>query len=383
MFLLFAFLASFNCSANQALLEHYLIEKGLIGAVAGWVTPSSVSLWSAGYQDLRNFTPVEKGTARWRLASLSKSITATLAIRLEAKGVLSLDTPIQNYYPAYRLPQFWMQPVDPVTTPNLFIRREVPRDTVLTLRHLLSNTSGYAFYSDGFTTPTPPRFLLGAPFTRPSIEEALSYWIGGPLLFLPGQALLYTTFGFNLAGVVLEHATGKSFESLLEEEITQPLSITTLAIEHVEDRNFNFVHGYRRDSSFNLIEEPMSEIGWKAPGGGLSISGPDMARLCQGWMDDRFLSPELREKLWSPTQLNDGTPTSYGLGFWLKDLDYVFHDGEQEGTSTRFQIDRDQQHGCFFILTNTKYSGLKHENFLNQLEASIFPAAETIESPVE
>ena len=115
----------------------------------------------------------------YRLASVTKPITATAVLQLVEAGKVDLDAPIQRYVPAFPEKQW------PVT-----------------VRHLLSHQSGIRNWTD-------EEFHNTRHFA--SIAESLAVFKDDPLLFEPGTRTQYTSLGYNLMGAVVEGVSGKPF----------------------------------------------------------------------------------------------------------------------------------------------------------------------------
>src|SRR5205807_3878723 len=132
-------------------------------------------VWSAGFgmADLEGFVPATSQTL-YRLASVSKSLTAVAAMQLSERGKLDLDVPVQKYCPA-------------------FPQKEAP----ITSRQLLAHLSGIRHYkSDSNNDPEVGNIKH---FDDP-IRGGLQFFANDPLLSKPGTKFNYTTHGYTLVG---------------------------------------------------------------------------------------------------------------------------------------------------------------------------------------
>jgi CubicO group peptidase (beta-lactamase class C family) len=139
----------------------------------------------------------------FQVGSNSKVFTATLVMRLVEAGLLDLDTPIEDYLPDLRL-------ADPRAA------------TTVTLRHLLSHTSGLEgdrFEDTGEGDDAVARYVAGA-----------GHWAQNTA---PGEFWSYCNSGFGLAGRIVEVAAGASFEAAMKERVFVPLGL---------ERSFYFAH---------------------------------------------------------------------------------------------------------------------------------------------
>jgi RNA polymerase sigma factor (sigma-70 family) len=125
--------------------------------------------------------------------SISKPITALICLQLREQGQLpSLDTPIQDLVPRFRN-----------SMPPAYV------DTSVTLRHLLTHSSG-------LSRPPGARIWQGKHLK---------------LAFRPGSDMSYSSPGYKLLGEILEHVTGMSYAQLVREHVAEPLNLTTLTVE--------------------------------------------------------------------------------------------------------------------------------------------------------
>ena len=131
-----------------------------------------------GLSDLENSVPAKASTV-YRLASISKPITATAVMQLVERGKLDLDAPIQKDCPAFPEKRWG-----------------------ITLRQLLGHLGGVRHYG------SPGEMRSTRHYT--DVVTPLAMFKDDPLLHEPGTAYSYTTFGYNLIGCAVEGASGKS-----------------------------------------------------------------------------------------------------------------------------------------------------------------------------
>lgn len=138
-------------------------------------------IWSNGYgtADLENFVPA-KATTAYRSASVGKPITAIAVMQLAEKQKLDLDAPVWKYCTAFP-----------------------PKKWILTSRHLLAHTGGIRHYGG-----TNAEAELYSTKHYSSVVESLSVFKNDPLEFEPGTDYLYSSYGYNTLGCVIEGASG-------------------------------------------------------------------------------------------------------------------------------------------------------------------------------
>src|SRR5919109_3491269 len=153
--------------------------------------------WSDGFglADVENDVPARANTV-YRIASISKPIAATAVMQLVERGRVSLDDPIQKYVPRF----------------------PAKGDQTITVRHLLTHTSGIRHYRGG---------EMESSREYETVIDALSIFQDDPLLFAPGTKYSYSTYAYNLLGAVVEAASGLNFETYLRTQVWGPAGMTS------------------------------------------------------------------------------------------------------------------------------------------------------------
>ncbi|MDQ3653857.1 MAG: beta-lactamase family protein [Chloroflexota bacterium] len=152
----------------------------------------------------------------FRIASVSKTITAVAILKLVDAGELTLDTPV---FPLLALEG----PPGSLRDPRL--------DTI-TIEHLLVHSGGWN--STAFDPQNVPMTLLASQVLRSEnpaeAETIVRYMLSQPLDFDPGSLSVYSNFGFNVLGRVIEHVSGQPYEDYVKTQVLGPIGITTMAI---------------------------------------------------------------------------------------------------------------------------------------------------------
>lgn len=259
-----------------------------------------------GLADVENDVPATAQTV-YRLASISKPITAVLALQLAEAGKLDLDADVGTL-----LPQ-WPKKPWPVTTRQL-------------LGHLggVRHYRGEAESTQHYATQT----------------DALARFAADPLLHEPGTAWHYSTYGFNLVAAVVEARTGKPFAEVVAERIAVPAGAPTLQDDDVRRIIRGRAQGYVREDGV-LRNSALMDSSYKLGGGGLCASAEDLVRFAQALVDGRLVKPESRSAMWTRQRTTDGKEVEYGLGFRVA-LDggrlVVSHGGAQSRVSTMLYV---------------------------------------------
>jgi CubicO group peptidase (beta-lactamase class C family) len=173
----------------------------------------------AGLADREKKSPVTEKTV-FRLASMTKPIVSTVALALVEKGVLDLDVPINCWLPMF--------------TPKL----PNGENATITLRHLLTHTSGLA-YGFLFADNEPYRSAGvsdGLDETVLSLSENLRRLSSVPLMFVPGSAWCYS-LGIDVVGAILEEVCQEPLAKIVERYITGPLQMENTTF-HVKNTDY-------------------------------------------------------------------------------------------------------------------------------------------------
>ncbi len=266
-------------------------------------------VWSGGFgqADVENDVPVRPDSV-FRIASISKPMAAVAVMQLVERGRVSLDEPIQRYVPAF---------------PD-------KGEQVVTVRHLLTHTSGIRHYRAGEMESREPHATLAS---------AIGIFKDDPLLFAPGTRYLYSTYGYNLLAGVVERASGLSFGEYLRTRVWEPsgMRATSLELPHeiVPRRARQYIRG---GGTPPLRNAPYADLSIKWAGGGIISSAPDLARFDIALTQGRLLRPETMTAMQVPARLANGSQTGYGLGWMVfrddQGRNWVAHSGGATGGTT-------------------------------------------------
>jgi CubicO group peptidase (beta-lactamase class C family) len=191
----------------------------------------------------------------FRLASVTKPITAAAVMMLAEDGRIALDDPVGQWLPELAEPQV-------VRTPASAVDDVVPAARPITVFDLLSSRAGCGFASD-FTLPAVQRlFSVQKDGREPRSFPAPDVWMAElarvPLLYQPGEAWLYDTCS-TLQGVLIARVSGQSLPSFLAERVFEPLGMADTGFEVPAAKRDRFTSYYRT-----------------SPAGGLELAdGPD------------------------------------------------------------------------------------------------------------
>lgn len=251
----------------------------------------------------------------FRLGSVSKAVTATVAARLATRGLIDLDAPI-----AYWLP-------------------DLPaHHRATTMRQLLTHRGGVRHYlPKDMDSKAPGGRITKRAYT--SREEILALFIDDPLVGPIGGEVSYSSFGYTLASFVMQAAGGTDFVRLVMDEIALPFGLPSLAADEVLEVVPLRARGYFAARELELfaaatpdVPRPqlrgdyanvtLSNPAFCWAGAGLLMSMPDLALFGAAHLDGPNARINLaeRELLFTPlTEASDRSPP-LGLG-WRVDRD--------------------------------------------------------------
>lgn len=241
---------------------------------------------------------------RYKIGSISKQFTVAALLLLQEQRKLSIDDPVAKYFPA------------------------LTRAGEITLRQLLSHTSGYQDYY-------PLDYV--APFMRRDVEPAdiLDGWAKIPLDFEPGTQWQYSNTNFVIAGLIVAKVAGMPLSKFLQQRILNPLGMHS-AID-VEQRPLDpgDAQGHEFFALGPAREAKPEGHGWVYATGELAMTARDLSLWDIALMDGSVLKPESMRALTTEQLLKGGTGTRYALGLSVRTLSgghrRWYHSGASEG----------------------------------------------------
>jgi CubicO group peptidase (beta-lactamase class C family) len=209
---------------------------------------------------------------KFRLGSITKQFTSMLVMQQVQKGNIRLDAPIVTYLPGYPRPQ----------------------GEKVTIRHLLTHTSGIPNYTESLDIRTDRK--------KYTLDKLLGTFSDKPLDFEPGTRWKYSNSGYVLLGAVLEKVTGIPYERLLQSNILQPLGMKSTGYDHTEEILPKRAAGYERigrtvNASFLDMSVPFSA-------GALYSTVDDLFLWDRALYTDRLLSDSLKKIYFTPVLNN-------------------------------------------------------------------------------
>src|SRR3989442_8254857 len=202
-------------------------------------------MWAKGfgYSDVDKKTPATPSTI-YRMASVTKLLTATAMMQLRDHGQLGLDDPVAKYLP-------WFQ-----------IRNRYPDALPITIRHLLTHTSGL---------PRDAAFPYWMDNNFPTREQIMETLPNQEATFAPETKWKYSNLALSLAGEIVSVVSGEPYEHYVHTHILQPLGMQSSSIVLPEEHKSRLAVGYgRRIPDGNREVRPFMDCKGIAPAANLS-----------------------------------------------------------------------------------------------------------------
>jgi N-acyl-D-aspartate/D-glutamate deacylase/CubicO group peptidase (beta-lactamase class C family) len=256
-----------------------------------------------GLANLELGVPVTDQTI-FQSGSIGKQFTAAVVMLLVEDGVLSLSDPLKKFYPDG--PPAW----NPIT-----------------IRHLLTHTSGIPDYTDG-------RLDYRRDYSEDELAK-LAYEM--PLDFAPGDQWSYSNTGFVLLGAIVRKASGRFYGDVLRDRLFAPLGMTSARIISESDVVPNRAAGYRLSQGEIKNQEWVSPSLNTTADGSLYLSLRDYIGWDRGLRTRAILKPESWNAIFEPVKLTSGRRFPYGFGWSVDRIaaqQVTSHGGAWQGFKT-------------------------------------------------
>jgi len=286
-----------------------------------------------GLGDIVNKAPVEPASL-FRIASLSKPITAVAIFKLAQDGKLDLEAK------AFALLD--LKPGDE--------SKVDPRLKDITVRHLLQHTAGWNRDKSG-----DPMFKaaiisteLGVP-SPPNATSIIKYMLTQPLDLDPGSRFAYSNFGYCVLGRIIEQVTGQSYDTYVKKNVLEPMGIVKMTLgrslreNREKDEVTYYAGGKPAKPVFEALKDdvppPYGSFNLEAMDshGGWLASAVDLARFACSL--DKVLNEKSLETMFARPAIAEKAPFFYGCGWMIRPVGdggklNSWHTGGLPGTST-------------------------------------------------
>lgn len=262
-------------------------------------------------------------TMRYSIGSISKQFTATAILLLQEQGKLSLDDKVGKYLP------------------------DLTRANEVTIRQLLSHTSGYQDY-------WPQDYVMPMMLKPVTSQKIMDTWARIPLDFDPGTKWQYSNTNYVIAGVIVEKVSGMPLLKFLQQNVFGPLGMTSVA--NIDEKRLGDTDptGYLRYALGPLRPAPKEGPGWLFAAGELAMPATDLAKWDISIIDQKVLKSSSYREFSTDTLLKNGLSTHYGLGVDVASQGghrALSHGGEVSGFTAQNIVFPDDR-AAIVVLTN-------------------------------
>lgn len=316
----------------RQVVEEAMAEDNIPGAVVGvWVPGEGTWVKAIGKANIETGRDIES-TDKFRIASITKTFTATVILQLVDEGKLSLDDTLNQFVP------------------------EVPDSDKITIRQLCNMTSGIFGISEdeGFYDT-----LVNDPLKKWTHRELLDVALKHDPYFPPGEGWHYSDTNYTpLLGMIIEQVTGNKVEEEIQTRIVEPLGLKDTSLPEEPYMSGEYSHGYMlKDDGGELVD--ITETDPSAPwtGGAMISNLDDLKVWAKALADGRLLSETAHEEqlTWVDMPGMAAIGGQYGLGI-SSVAGFLGHNGEILGyNSVMYYLP--SRDATIIVLLNKCYPG--------------------------
>ncbi|MCP4263783.1 MAG: serine hydrolase [Planctomycetes bacterium] len=305
----------------EAWIESQMAYKGWPGLSIGIVYDQKL-IWSKGfgYADVEKKTPATPDTI-YRIASNSKMFTSIAIMKLRDEGKLQLDDPVAKHLSWFK------------------IKNKHPDAPVITIRHLLTHTSGL---------PREAAFPYWTDFKFPTREQIIEKLPEQETIYPSENKWKYSNLAFTLAGEIVSAVSNESYTEYIHKQIIEPLGMSSTSVIIPDEHKSRLATGYGRrmpDGSRQIM--PFTDCKGLTPAGNMSSTVKDLARFAfwqfrlRESVGTEIVKASTLKEMQRVHWLFPDWKTGWGLGFMIvhkEARDIVEHGGHVGGYQTEIAI---------------------------------------------
>ena len=323
----------------DALVRDTMEKYHVPGVAMGMLRAGDVEVAGFGVTSVEHPLPVD-GDTLFQIASVTKTMTATVIMRLVERGALDLDAPVRRYIPAFRL-------------------RDAAAQERATIRHLVTHTGGWlgdCFADFGNGDDALERYV-----TAMAELEQLT-----PL----GEIWHYSNSSFALLGRLIEVVTGKTYEEATRELLFLPLGMTRSCFSAAEAITHRVAVGHVIVDEKPTVARPWAFPRATTPVGGIVSTANDLMRYAAFHLGDgtapngaRLLSRESLELMRTPLADAD-LDRRVGVSWFIRSIGGIrlqYHGGVAIGQQGVLMLAPDAGEAVT-VQTNSARGGLLHQD---------------------
>lgn len=295
---------------DDAIAEYQAILKTSIDSEGPGMTALLSKDGKVIFSDARGMANVEHQVplnpdSVMRIGSISKQFTAAAIMMLVEQNKLALTDDIHQY-----------------------VANFPTEGNRVTIEHLLTHTSGIANYTNDLT------IMYRDALIPATLNQVLERAAKHPMLFKPGEKMVYSNTGYVLLGKIIEVVSGRSYKQFVEQEIFAKLGMKN-SYYGGPQLIPNRASGYK--TAGTLVNAGHIDMTWPHAAGALLSTTGDLNIWFNALVSGKLISQASFEKMTSPFTLNNGTLSHYGYGLSMQtiaDHKAITHNGGINGFST-------------------------------------------------
>lgn len=309
-----------------------LMEKGKIPGISVVIVQGDKTIYQKGfgYSDIEKRKPVTPKTL-FEIGSNSKAFTALGVLNLQKKGMIKFGDPVSKYIP-------WLK------------MNYQGKNASVTIEELLSHTSGI-----------PKKTIDKIPVSNDdnALEETVKTLINAKLDNEPGKSFQYATINYDVLGLIIEKASGVTYEKYMEENVMKPLGLKDTYLNRNEVANESMAQGYKMAFLDPRAYNAPIYRGNK-PAGYIISDAVDIAKwlkIQMGTYDNIEFNKALIEDSHKPKIQDVSTASFYASGWYVrkKDDTVIYHPGNNPNYSSFIQYNPNKKIGVA-VLSNMNSS---------------------------
>ncbi len=260
-----------------------------------------------GYADIGNKVKADPET-RFRIGSVTKQFTAAAILKLQERGLLSVNDKLSKFLPDF------------------------PRGDEVTIHHLLTHTSGIRSYTnkgdflDRVTKTIQP-------------DSLIAFFKDDPYDFSPGERYMYNNSAYFLLGYIISKVSGKSYDAYLKSTFFEPLQMNNTGVHYAGIRLEKEALGYTKKA--DDYEPGLNwDMSWAGGAGAMYSTVDDLLKWNNALHNGKVLDDKSYQAMITPVVLKSGQEAfpkyGYGLGMYkFRGKEIIGHSGGLHGFITQ------------------------------------------------
>ena len=320
---------------NARKLAKKFFKKQHIPGMSISVSEKGELIWSEGfgYASRKPKVKIKPDETLFRIASISKSITAVALAKMMDEKRIDIDKSIYKYLPKYPKKKY-----------------------DFTVKELGGHLAGIRSYKGN-------EYVLNE---KMSISESLKLFKNDALLFEPSTKFSYNTFGYVLLSEIMQKASNTDFNTLFKKYVYKHLKMTHTELDNSTAEIPNRTNFYRAKRILSTQVANEHKVG----GGGFLSTSEDITKFGHELISPHIISKTSLSKITTSQKLKSGNKTGYGIGFSVektsKGTPKFYHTGGGVGASTILMIFPEED---IVITVLTNLTGVKMDAFGDELQA--------------